>query len=88
MFHASPGNPTNYSAIAPTEFDVGPVRSFAVNPVTGQLFVGGDDGAGFHVKAYEPDGTLFADFAQGVFSGNFAFFGTEQLAIDANDGTV
>jgi hypothetical protein len=89
IFHATPGNPTDYTTTAPTELSPGAVRSVAVDPATKQVFVGGDDGGGFHVKGYEPNGTLFADFGLGMFPGTFAgFFGTEQLTVDGNTGTV
>jgi hypothetical protein len=88
IFHATPGSPTNYSSVAPTEIQPGAVRSLAVDPVTHQIFVGGDDGEGFHVKGYEVDGTKFADFGLGFFAGNFTFFGTEQLAVNAATGMV
>ena len=88
IFHATPGTrPTTRRSRRP--ISPGAVRSVAVDPVTKQVFVGGDDGGGFHVKGYEPNGTLFADFGLGMFPGTFAtFFGTEQLTVDGNTGTV
>jgi hypothetical protein len=87
-FHATPASPTNYSAVAPTEIDTSATRAMAVDPVTHQVFVIGNDGAGFHVKGYEPNGTLFTDFGLGTISSNFLFFGTLQIAVDTNTGSV
>jgi sugar lactone lactonase YvrE len=87
-FHATPGSPTNYSAVAPTEIDSGATRAMAVDPRTHQVFVIGDDGSGFHVKGFEPGEALFADFGLGVISSNFLFFGTLQVAVDSNTGSV
>ena len=88
VFHASPGSPTDYSAVAPTELQPGAVRSLAVDPATSQIFVEGNDGEGFHIKGYDPSGTKFADFGLGSFSGNFNSFGTQQLAVDSTTGMV
>lgn len=88
VFHASPGTPTNYSAIAPTEFASGSTKAIAVDQTTGQVFVGGDDGNGFHVKGYEQDGTQTTDFGAGIFAPNFSFFGTQKLAVDSDNGMV
>jgi hypothetical protein len=89
IFHATPGSPTDYTSIAPTQISTGSTSAIAVNPSTGEIFVGGDDGSGFHVKGFEPNGTEFVDFGLGLFPGPFAFFGgTQKLAVDSNSGTV
>jgi hypothetical protein len=89
VFHATAGNPTNYHAAAPVELATGSTKAMTVNPANDDVWVGGDDGEGFHVKGFKPDGTKFADFGTGVFTGPFAqFYGTQKLAVNAKTGMV
>ena len=57
----------------------------AVNPANGHVFVGGDDGSGYHVVEYDSSGTQVADFGQGDFSNGV---GADQIAVNSTTGDV
>jgi hypothetical protein len=82
---------------APVVFGSGDARAVAVNPANDHVFVGGDDGAGFHVTEYNSAGTEISDFGLGVIQNGFggtllggAFLPAagSQIAIDSNTGVV
>jgi phosphodiesterase/alkaline phosphatase D-like protein len=91
-FTSSGGDPADFTSVAPTVFATGAAVSVAVDPNTGNVFVGGDDGAGYHVKGYDSSGTQFTDFGLGTFAnsfaGLFAGWNGDQVAVDPADGHV
>jgi hypothetical protein len=84
-FTSSGGDPADYSTVPPIVFAEGAASSVAVDPNTGNVFVGGDDGAGYHVKGYDASGTKFADFGTGLLANSLS---RDQLAVDHTTGLV
>lgn len=84
-FTSSGGDPLNYTTIPPIVFSTGSSRAIAVNRSTGDVFVGGNDGAGFHIKGYDPSGVKFADFGTGMLANSA---NRAQLAVDYTTGLV
>lgn len=75
-------DPTGASATAVYE---GAVAAVAVDPADGHLFVGGNDGLGFHVTEHEPSGAEIADFGRGELTDALS---ADQIAVNATTGDV
>jgi hypothetical protein len=84
-FSSSGGDPADYSTIAPSVFSTGSSKALAVNPTTGDVFVGGDDGAGYHIKGYDSSGVQFADLGLGLILNPL---NRSQIAVDHTTGSV
>ncbi len=93
-FVASAGDPTDYTSVPPEVFSTGASVAVAVDRSNGDVFIGGDDGSGYHVTGYHSDGVKFTDFGLGELDnlGELAgeFFGMlpDQLAVDPQTGHV
>jgi NHL repeat len=61
------------------------VGALAIDTTNGHIFVGGDDGEGFHISEYTGTGTKVGDFGQGLFKNIISL---DNLAVDSVTGDV
>lgn len=68
-----------------TVFYQGASSTVAFDSADEHLFVGGDDGSGFHITEHEASGAKIADFGLGEFTNGF---GADQIAVNDTTGQV
>lgn len=92
VFVADSGNdrvmklaPSDPHGTAASVFYTGAASALAIDPANGHVFIGGDDGEGFHVTEHDSSGAQVADLGEGFFEN---LFGWDQIAVSAATGDV